>query len=62
MSNATLGHFQANRRAALSAASRYLDRIGTVFPDYRAWSDEVTDLADRLLPWLNAGLPTEEGR
>lgn len=54
MTNAELGHRQANRRLGLNLAGQYLRDIGTVFPDYAAWVEEVTALADRLLPWLDS--------
>lgn len=56
MSGQELGHRQANRRTALNLASRYLDHAGVTFADYAGWAEEVTDLADRLLPWLNVDL------
>lgn len=56
MSNTVESQRAANRRAALNDAARYLDNLGLVFPDYAAWVDEVTALAERLLPWLNADL------
>lgn len=56
MTNAELSHRQANRRTALNLAAQYLRDIKTTFPDYLAWEQEVTSLADRLLPWLDAGL------
>lgn len=57
--DSTVGHRQANRRTALSLAAKHLHDEHATFVSDDHWIAEVTGLAERLLPWLNADLPTE---
>lgn len=59
--NAARGMRRANRATALTLATQYLADLRTDFPTYGDWVDEATDLAERLLPWLDADIPGGAG-
>lgn len=70
LTNAEKSIRAANRRTALQAASNAVSRLiqlapgeGLSLPEYRTilenWRAETLDLADRLMPWLDADLDTE---